>query len=540
MKRIMIFLCFVLKLSPLTSQISLIIEGTSVNNTETGTWGGVYIERSVPTAFIYRNNSITSINVVSYMLQAGDDELQNTKNNLDGEIITGNKLTWNGINISSTITHGIFTGYNINALIEYNYLNKVPMAIIRKSNGMTNTAGGVAYNIVNRTGATAIAVKGMNGILIYNNTFYSDEIPYTTPDKPGTWRGLVDIYSNTDITPNGTSTGTKVRNNIFYTKNQIYNIMIYDAACLTGFESDYNVYYCEAGPPMFNYMGTAKTFDQWQALGYDTHSKVINPNFIDFTDFVPTTRLDYGTDLGSAWNTGLSTTAVWTVGTSPMTTDQNGTWQVGARVNAGNVIVTNPVFVSSVVENATSSLLEMTYSQNLTNIAPANTAFNVLVNSVNIPVNSVAININKVQLTLASTIKYGDIVNVSYTKPITNPIQTSLGGFAGNLAGQSTINNLIKPVQQSPITIKLTILPYHTHKIINVFLAYTGSLSAQMTSITPEIIRIFNLSGNLFFEKLLVTGVSSLKIPINFNPGIYNVLIIAGGLVMDSQRIVVF
>lgn len=87
-------------------------------------------------------------------------------------------------------------------------------------------------NIVNRTGATAIAVKGMNGVLIYNNTFYSDQIKYTTPDKPGTWRGPVGIYSNTDITPSGTLTATKVRNNIFYTKNQIYNIMIYDAACL--------------------------------------------------------------------------------------------------------------------------------------------------------------------------------------------------------------------------------------------------------------------------------------------------------------------
>jgi hypothetical protein len=432
--KILALVIFAANLSPLFSQAQLIIEGTAVNNTVSGVWGGVNIERSVPTSLIYRNNSITSVNVASYMLQAGDDELTDTHNNLDGEIINGNKLVWNGTNISSTITHGIFTGYNINALIKYNYLNKVPMAIIRKSNGMINTSGGVGYNIVNRTGATALAIKGMSGVLVYNNTFYSDEVVYTTQDKPGTWRGLVDIYTNTDITPNGSSTGTKIKNNIFYTKNQIYNIMIYDAACLAGFESDYNIYYCEAGTPMFNYMGTAKTFAQWQALGYDTHSRVLNPNFINFTDFVPTTRLDYGTNLGSTWQTGLSTTAGWTVGYSPATTDQNGTWQVGARIyNAANQV-------------------------------------------------------------------------------------------------------------QQPVsaTIKMTISPNKVHQIINILFEYTGYLPSQASTISPEIIRILDISGKLLFEKLLVTGVTKLVIPLSLESGIYSVLLFAGGVEKASQKMVVY
>ena len=43
----------------------------------------------------------------------------------------------------------LFTGYNINAIIKYNYLYKVPTwNYDTKSNGMTNTSGGVAYNIV--------------------------------------------------------------------------------------------------------------------------------------------------------------------------------------------------------------------------------------------------------------------------------------------------------------------------------------------------------------------------------------------------------
>ncbi len=308
------------------------MEGSVVNNTEQGSWSGVNIPRNVPTTFTYRNNSITSVNSSVYMLQAGDEDILSTNNNLAGEVITGNKLIWNGNNIASVITHGIFTGYNKNAVIKYNYLNKVPMGIIRKSNGMTNTSGGVAYNIVNKTSAVGIVVKGMNNVNIYNNTFYSNEVAYTGENAPGTWRGIVDVYENDGLSPAVPSTGTKIKNNIFYTKNQIPNIFIYQSTCLPGFESDYNLFYCESGTPVFNYLGSRKTFAEWQALGYDVHSVVVNPNFIDFTDFVPSARLDYGTDLGAVWQTGLSTTATWTPGSSPATSNQNGKWQVGACI----------------------------------------------------------------------------------------------------------------------------------------------------------------------------------------------------------------
>jgi hypothetical protein len=315
---------FLLNSVMLHSQINLTIEGKVVSNSSQGDWSGVNIPRDAPTKLIYRNNSITSVNSSGYMLQAGDETVTGTNNNLDGEVISGNKMIWNGTDAGS-ITHGIFTGHNKNVLIEYNYLDKVPMAIIRKStNGMTNTSGGVAYNIVKNPVATAGVVKGMNNVSYYNNTFYSN---LSSP-----WRGIIDIYSNTDITPSSPSTGTKIKNNIFYTADQIYNIAIHDAACLPGFESDYNVFWCEAGTPVFNYLESSKTFAQWQALGYDKHSVVINPHFNNTVDFVPASRLDYGADLGTEWQTGLSTTATWIPGTAPATAVQNGTWQAGARV----------------------------------------------------------------------------------------------------------------------------------------------------------------------------------------------------------------
>jgi hypothetical protein len=308
------------------------IEGTTVTNGVSGFWSGVNISRKKPVQFKFRNNSVTSVNSGGYMLQAGDEAPGKTNNNLDGALISGNKFTWNGIDVSETITHGVFAGYNKNVLIKYNYLYRIPTGVVLKSNGMTNVTGGVAYNIINKTGTIGVVVKGINGIRIFNNTFYSDQVKWTSKKKPGTPYGLVDIYANDGLTPPVYSTGTTIRNNIFYTVNQICNINIVEAQDTAGFTSDYNIFWCESGTPMFKYLGTEKTFDEWQALGYDKHSRVINPDFIDFTDFVPRNRLDWGTDLGADWKTGLSVKALWKVGSSPDTASQNSVWQVGARI----------------------------------------------------------------------------------------------------------------------------------------------------------------------------------------------------------------
>jgi hypothetical protein len=441
MKKEKVILFLLINSSLLFAQVTLTTEGTTVNSSETGMWEGVNIARTQPTAFTFRNNSIKSLNSSGYMLQAGDESVLSSNNNLNGEIITGNKFIWNGTDQAQYITHGLFTGYNINAVIKYNYLNKAPMAIICKSNGMTNTSGGIAYNIVNKTGACAVNIKGMNGVLVYNNTFYSNEVTYSGETFPGTWRGLVEIYANNDEDGSPQSSGCKVKNNIFYTVNQIYNIAIYESGDLTGFESDYNVFYCESGTPLFNYLGTTKTFAQWQALGYDSHSVVVNPNFIDFTDFVPILRLDYGTDLGSAWLSGLSSTATWIPGASPAVVNQNGTWQVGARIY--DVTSINPYYISSVTEDDTPAFLDMTYSSSLANIVPAVSAFNVEVNSIKRNVNSVTILGDNVRLTLASRVYYGDLITVDYTKPSINQLQTTSGGEAASIIAQPVVNNCI-------------------------------------------------------------------------------------------------
>ncbi len=307
----------------LRAQTPLSIEGQTYFNSDE-TWIGVNIPRSSPTLLTFRNNSITSSNINGYMLEAGDEVAGNTNYNLNGAIITGNKFTWTGTDMKS-ITHGLFTGHNINVIVKYNYLDRVPMGIIRKStNNMVNTSGAVAYNIV-KSPNTGIVVKGMSGVAIFNNTLYQER---TTSE---TGRGLIDIYTNRDISPVSVSHNTKIYNNIFYTKHQTLCVNVMDQESLTGLECDYNIYYCESGSPKFNAGGAIKTFEEWQAMGFDQHSRVINPNFRDFIKFVPAARLDYGTDLGSTWNEGLSVNASWGT-TSPETAYQNGKWQVGAVI----------------------------------------------------------------------------------------------------------------------------------------------------------------------------------------------------------------
>ena len=200
-----------------------------------------------------------------------------------------------------------------------------------------------------------------------------------------------------------------------------------------------------------------------------------------------------------------------------------------------------PAYVSSVVENATPSIVEITYDLSLANIIPSASAFSVMVNTLSRAINSVMITGNKVHLNLASAINYGDIVTVSYTKPSTNPIQTASGGMASGISAQPILNNLINSSITVPtVTVKMTVSPNHVHNIINIILEYTGSMTTQSNIISPLIIRVKDSSGKLYLEQPVEKGITNVRIPANLRPGVYVVLLSAGGQVMNSQKIVAY
>jgi uncharacterized repeat protein (TIGR02059 family) len=162
---------------------------------------------------------------------------------------------------------------------------------------------------------------------------------------------------------------------------------------------------------------------------------------------------------------------------------------ISARTVTNNVAGVNPVYVSSVIANATPSILEMTYSTTLANIVPAASAFTVQVNSVTRTVSSVSISGIKVLLTLASPVVYGNTVTVAYTKPTTNPLQTSTGAQASSITAKSVLNNCLQnqppkisitsPVDNStfkaPATITITVDAYDSDGTINKVQFFSGS-----------------------------------------------------------------
>ena len=308
--------------SSLATGSTLVIDGTTVTDVQTGVASIVSIPRGAPISLHYTNNQVTAQNTGGYMLEAGFDVDSVKDNRLDGSVITGNLLTWTGTD-PSVITHSLFVGYGINHRIEYNFLRNTPYGVVTKSSGMAYTSGGVAYNIVTDS-LQPISMKGISGVKVLNNTLYD-----TRP--VGNVTGLVKVYANQDSgAPGFPSTNGQIENDIFYTKFQVPNIYLVQSS-RPGFVSDHNVFFCESGEPVFfvENMGVI-TFTQWQALGYDTHSVVVNPNFVDTLSLIPSAPLFYGEDMGPEWQDGLSPTTVW--GSQPITARQGPVWQCGAYV----------------------------------------------------------------------------------------------------------------------------------------------------------------------------------------------------------------
>ena len=137
--------------------------------------------------------------------------------------------------------------------------------------------------------------------------------------------------------------------------------------------------------------------------------------------------------------------------TNPLQTTDGGqaasfsAQSVTNKVAAPSPIPVAPVYVSSSVENATPSKLDIIFSLSLANIMPASTAFIVTVNSTTRSVSSVIISGTKVTLTLSAAIAYGDIITVAYNKPSTNPLQTPEGGKADSFTSKTVTNKIAAP-----------------------------------------------------------------------------------------------
>ncbi len=329
MKRYLIPL-FLLIYFPLISksQSVLTVDGLNTNYYS--------VSRVSPIKLTVKRSLFTSGVNEGYLLVAGDDTYVGTRDNhLDGAKIVGNKFVWNGYNeFPGSILHGVLLGMNKNQVVKHNYTDGVPYSFVYKSGNeepMESTSGGHSYNI--HRNSKTLNIKGMSGVKIYNNTFYNSR--YSNFYN-------IHIYENNSTnqsTPYNPSRNVKIKNNIIYSKYDRPAIQLDQTSCLEGFESDYNIFWCEEcvdNKPSFKVAGVTKRWEEWRAMGYDVHSRILNPDFLDETTLVPAARIDYGTNLGNGFDYGLATTARWSVGQYPDTVRQNGQWQVGAIVYENN------------------------------------------------------------------------------------------------------------------------------------------------------------------------------------------------------------
>ncbi len=270
------------------------------------------------------NNIFEFTQLDNYTIKIGEETTGPTNNFYDNAEIIGNKLTGIG-NIPVTgSTHGFFVSFSRNSIIKYNSVNNSIYGIINKSQYLDNSNGVIAYNLI-KNSKYGVICKGIAGTNIYNNTFYSD-------NKKGSV--FIAAYKHDDG-GNG-STGTIIKNNIFYADGDINMIGIDDEASKVGFVSDYNVFYVTPGSPSLHFrvwMGSSiqfLSFAQWQALGYDTHSVVINPG-LDPITLIPANAVQHAVNLGSAYSTGIDPSNTWNRNAT-VTKTQGATWQNGAFV----------------------------------------------------------------------------------------------------------------------------------------------------------------------------------------------------------------
>lgn len=160
--------------------------------------------------------------------------------------------------------HAVLFGF-VPGNIKYNYISGAGYGIVNKNDNAAS--GNIFYNVIEDC-IVGILNKGSNdSVIVHNTVIVKNAIAATN-------------YTGLSIQRNQDSGGTAIESKNCTVKN---NIIIMEVAgyCANVAQNvafpqiiDYNIYYSTAAKP-FVYNGVEKTFLEWQALGFDTHSVMI-------------------------------------------------------------------------------------------------------------------------------------------------------------------------------------------------------------------------------------------------------------------------
>jgi len=140
-----------------------------------------------------------------------------------------------------------------------------------------------------------------------------------------------------------------------------------------------------------------------------------------------------------------------------------------------------PIYVSSSVENSAPTKIDINFNLTLAAIVPPASAFTVMVNSSSRAVSSVAVLGTKVTLSLSSAIAFGNVITVAYTKPASNPLQTSAGGHVASFTAQP-VSNKVATINNNPVLVVNS--PKNSYSGFVYELNATGSYDSDKDNLT--------------------------------------------------------
>ena len=254
-------------------------------------------------------------------------------------------------------------------------------------------------------------------------------------------------------------------------------------------------------------------------------------------------------NLSSAVVSGDVVTVSYTVPSSDQLQSTARWWAYSSGIQSvtNNVYADpHPVYLSSLIQDATPSIVEMTYNMALADIIPSSSAFSVRVNSTARSINSVSISGYKVFLTLASPVVFGDEVTVAYTIPSSNQLQSVTRYWANTISPKYVINYVgnsgIKGTDSSKelktdtdlsdlITESPVIYPNPASEYINIKL--------NGISQNSYIIRIYGLSGKVLLETIIYEGINTIPIPADFARGIYVIKLLQDNVTVFTKKLII-
>lgn len=171
----------------------------------------------------------------------------------------------------------------------------------------------VLYAITNNTADGMIYIKGNTGGTATNGKIYHNTII-------GKGSGVGIELAN--------SSGNDIENNIVY--SFAYALAEQDSSSNVA-ASDYNVFYGIVQEKGWARGGVTKTLVEWQALGLDTHSSILEPSFAD------TGSHDYRLQSSDtvAKDKGVTLGASWEIDINGVKRPQGATWDIGAYEYSG-------------------------------------------------------------------------------------------------------------------------------------------------------------------------------------------------------------